>query len=115
MVDGGIKVGDTTLQILAEKDPAQLPWKDLGVDVVVESTGFFTDATKAKAHIDGGAKKVIISAPASNEDVTIVMGVNHTRLRRRTRTTSSPTRPARRTASARWPRCCTRRSGSPRA
>jgi glyceraldehyde 3-phosphate dehydrogenase (phosphorylating) len=78
VVDDGIKVGDTTLQILAEKDPAQLPWKDLGVDVVVESTGFFTDATKAKAHIDGGAKKVIISAPASNEDVTIVMGVNHT-------------------------------------
>jgi len=78
VVDGGIKVGETTLQILAEKDPAQLPWKDLGVDVVVESTGFFTDATKAKAHIDGGAKKVIISAPASNEDVTIVMGVNHT-------------------------------------
>jgi glyceraldehyde 3-phosphate dehydrogenase len=78
VVDGGIKVGGTTLQILAEKDPAQLPWKDLGVDVVVESTGFFTDATKAKAHIDGGAKKVIISAPASNEDVTIVMGVNHT-------------------------------------
>ena len=60
------------------RDPAELPWKDLGVDVVVESTGFFTDATKAKAHIDGGAKKVIISAPAKNEDVTIVMGVNHT-------------------------------------
>ena len=77
VVDGGIKVGDKTLQILAEKDPAQLPWKDLGVDVVVESTGFFTDATAAKAHIDGGAKKVIISAPAKNEDVTIVMGVNH--------------------------------------
>jgi glyceraldehyde 3-phosphate dehydrogenase len=78
VVDGGIRVGDQTLQIFAEKDPAQLPWKDLGVDVVVESTGFFTDATKAKAHIDGGAKKVIISAPAKNEDVTIVMGVNHT-------------------------------------
>jgi glyceraldehyde 3-phosphate dehydrogenase len=77
VVDGGIKVGDKTLKILAEKDPAQLPWGDLGVDVVVESTGFFTDATKAKAHIDGGAKKVIISAPAKNEDVTIVMGVNH--------------------------------------
>ncbi|HET9829139.1 MAG TPA: type I glyceraldehyde-3-phosphate dehydrogenase, partial [Nocardioidaceae bacterium] len=73
-----IQVGGQTLKILAERDPAQLPWKDLGVDVVVESTGFFTDATKAKAHIDGGAKKVIISAPASNEDVTIVMGVNHT-------------------------------------
>jgi glyceraldehyde 3-phosphate dehydrogenase len=78
VVDDGIKVGDTTLKILAEKDPAQLPWKDLGVDVVVESTGFFTDATAAKAHLDGGAKKVIISAPAKNEDVTIVMGVNHT-------------------------------------
>ncbi|MGN6128929.1 MAG: glyceraldehyde 3-phosphate dehydrogenase NAD-binding domain-containing protein, partial [Nocardioidaceae bacterium] len=70
VTDGGIKVGDKTLQILAEKDPAQLPWKDLNVDVVVESTGFFTDATKAKAHLDGGAKKVIISAPAKNEDVT---------------------------------------------
>jgi glyceraldehyde 3-phosphate dehydrogenase len=78
VVDDGIQVGGQTLKILAERDPAQLPWKDLGVDVVVESTGFFTDATKAKAHIDGGAKKVIISAPASNEDVTIVMGVNHT-------------------------------------
>ena len=78
VVDEGIQVGGTTLKILAEKDPAQLPWKDLGVDVVVESTGFFTDATAAKAHLDGGAKKVIISAPAKNEDVTIVMGVNHT-------------------------------------
>ncbi len=78
VVDGGIKVGDKTLRILAEKDPAQLPWKDLGVDVVVESTGFFTDANAARAHVDGGAKKVIISAPAKNEDVTIVMGVNHT-------------------------------------
>ena len=77
-VDGDtIKVGQRSLKILAEKDPAQLPWKDLNVDVVVESTGFFTDATKAKAHIDGGAKKVIISAPAKNEDVTVVMGVNH--------------------------------------
>jgi len=61
---------------LAERDPAALPWKELGADVVIESTGIFTDATKAKAHIDGGAKKVIISAPAKNEDVTIVLGVN---------------------------------------
>jgi len=76
VVDDGIKVGGNTLKILAEKDPAQLPWKDLGVDVVVESTGFFTDATKAKGHIDGGAKKVIISAPAKNEDFTVVLGVN---------------------------------------
>src|SRR4051812_22915480 len=76
VVDDGIKVGGSTLKILAEKDPAQLPWKDLGVDVVVESTGFFTDATAAKAHLEGGAKKVIISAPAKNEDFTVVMGVN---------------------------------------
>src|SRR4051795_2460769 len=57
VVDGGIQVGSSKLTILAERGPAQLPWKHLGVDVVVESTGFFTDATKAKAHIDGGAKK----------------------------------------------------------
>jgi glyceraldehyde 3-phosphate dehydrogenase len=72
-----IKVGDQTITAFAERDPANLKWADLDVDVVVESTGFFTDATKAKAHIDAGAKKVIISAPASNEDITIVMGVNH--------------------------------------
>jgi glyceraldehyde 3-phosphate dehydrogenase len=72
-----ITVGGHTLKVFAEKDPGKLPWADLGVDVVIESTGFFTDATKAKAHIDGGAKKVIISAPAKNEDVTVVMGVNH--------------------------------------
>ena len=77
VVDGGIKVGDKTITIFAERDPASLKWGDVGADVVVESTGFFTDATKAKAHLAGGAKKVIISAPASNEDVTIVMGVNH--------------------------------------
>jgi len=79
VTDEGIAYGDRTLKILAERDPGALPWKDLGVDVVVESTGFFTDATKARAHVDaGGAKKVIISAPAKNEDFTVVMGVNHT-------------------------------------
>ncbi|SDR94579.1 glyceraldehyde 3-phosphate dehydrogenase [Nocardioides scoriae] len=72
-----IKVGDQLIAVSAERDPANLSWGELGVDVVVESTGFFTDATKAKAHVDAGAKKVIISAPASNEDITIVMGVNH--------------------------------------
>ncbi len=73
-----IVVGDASIAALAERDPAKLPWKDLGVDLVVESTGFFTDANQARAHIDsGGAKKVIISAPATNNDVTIVMGVNH--------------------------------------
>ncbi|HJQ42897.1 MAG TPA: type I glyceraldehyde-3-phosphate dehydrogenase [Jatrophihabitantaceae bacterium] len=76
-VDGGIRVGDRVIKILAERDPANLPWGDLGVDVVVESTGFFTKAADARKHVDsGGAKKVIISAPASDEDVTIVMGVN---------------------------------------
>ena len=72
----GIIVNGKKIKFFAEKDPAQLPWNDLGVEVVVESTGFFTDATKAHAHIDAGAKKVIISAPASNEDKTIVLGVN---------------------------------------
>jgi len=73
-----IEVGGTSVTVLAERDPGALPWKDLGVDVVIESTGFFTDAEKARAHIAGGAKKVIISAPAKGEDVTVVMGVNHT-------------------------------------
>jgi glyceraldehyde 3-phosphate dehydrogenase len=71
-----IRVGDKSIKILAEKDPALLPWGDLGVDIVVESTGRFTNAKQAAAHIEGGAKKVIISAPAKEEDITIVMGVN---------------------------------------
>ena len=72
-----ITVGGHSFKAFAERDPSALKWGDLGADVVVESTGFFTDATKAKVHADNGAKKVIISAPAKNEDVTIVMGVNH--------------------------------------
>jgi glyceraldehyde 3-phosphate dehydrogenase len=75
-VDGGIQVNGKLVKVLAEKDPASLPWKDMGVDIVVESTGRFTEKDKAMAHIKAGAKKVIISAPAKNEDVTIVMGVN---------------------------------------
>jgi glyceraldehyde 3-phosphate dehydrogenase len=76
-VGDGIKVGGATLKVLAERDPAALPWADLGVDVVVESTGFFTKAEDARKHVDaGGAKKVIISAPATGDDLTIVMGVN---------------------------------------
>jgi len=74
--DGAFFVNGREVKVLAQRDPAMLPWGELGVDVVVESTGFFTDALKAHAHIDAGAKKVIISAPASNEDITIVMGVN---------------------------------------
>ncbi len=75
--DTSINVGDQEIAAFAERDPSNLKWGDIGADVVVESTGFFTDATKAHAHIDAGAKKVIISAPASNDDITIVMGVNH--------------------------------------
>jgi glyceraldehyde 3-phosphate dehydrogenase len=71
-----ISVGGHTFKAFAERDPANLPWGDLGADVVIESTGFFTDATKAKVHVANGAKKVIISAPASNEDITIVLGAN---------------------------------------
>ncbi|MBE0475946.1 MAG: type I glyceraldehyde-3-phosphate dehydrogenase [Coriobacteriia bacterium] len=75
--DSAFSVGGREVKVLAERDPGALPWADLGVDVVVESTGLFTDATKARAHIDsGGARKVIISAPAKNEDITVVLGVN---------------------------------------
>jgi glyceraldehyde 3-phosphate dehydrogenase len=76
-VGDAIEIDGRTLKILAERDPAKLPWRALGVDVVVESTGIFTDAAKARAHIDGGgAKKVLISAPAKGEDITLVLGVN---------------------------------------
>src|SRR3954464_3175100 len=74
--DGKISVGGQELQLLSERDPAQLPWGDLGVDVVIESTGFFTDRDGAAKHLDGGARKVIISAPAKGPDVTLVLGVN---------------------------------------
>ncbi|MGI8486888.1 MAG: type I glyceraldehyde-3-phosphate dehydrogenase [Thermomicrobiales bacterium] len=74
--DEGILVNGKLIKVLAEREPANLPWKDLGVDLVIESTGRFTDAEHAKAHIDAGAKKVIISAPAKGEDITIVLGVN---------------------------------------
>jgi glyceraldehyde 3-phosphate dehydrogenase len=72
----GISVDGDEIRVFAEKDPAALPWKDLGVDIVLESTGRFTNAPDAAKHITGGAKKVIISAPAKGEDITIVMGVN---------------------------------------
>jgi glyceraldehyde 3-phosphate dehydrogenase len=82
--DGSVSAGDATLSIdrqsirvFAERDPGKIPWRDLGVEIVIESTGLFTDAAKARAHIDGGgAKKVIISSPAKGEDITIVLGVN---------------------------------------
>lgn len=74
--DEDITVNGKSFKVFAERDPAKLPWGDLGVDVVIESTGLFTDAAKAKVHADNGAKKVIISAPAKGEDITLVMGVN---------------------------------------
>ena len=73
----GIKVDGKVIKVLAEKDPAKLPWKDLGVDLVLESTGRFTERDKAATHLAAGAKKVVISAPAKGEDITIVYGVNH--------------------------------------
>lgn len=73
---GLITVGGTPIKILAERDPASLPWKELGADIVIESTGFFTNAEDAQKHLNAGAKKVIISAPAKGEDITIVLGVN---------------------------------------
>ncbi len=74
--ENSIVVDGKEIKVLAERDPAKIPWRDWGVDIVIESTGLFTDATKAAAHLEGGAKKVIISAPARNEDITIVLGVN---------------------------------------
>jgi glyceraldehyde 3-phosphate dehydrogenase len=74
--DEGITVGDATIKVISERDPAALPWGELGVDIVIESTGRFTKADDARKHIEAGAKKVIISAPAKGEDITIVMGVN---------------------------------------
>jgi len=75
--DDAIVVGGKEIRAFAERDPSALKWGEIGADIVIESTGFFTDATKAAGHLGAGAKKVIISAPASNEDITVVMGVNH--------------------------------------
>jgi glyceraldehyde 3-phosphate dehydrogenase len=77
--EGALVVDGDTMKVLSEKDPAKLPWKDLGVDVVLESTGRFTDRDQAALHLQAGARKVIISAPAKKEDITVVYGVNHTK------------------------------------
>lgn len=74
--DGFIKIADHKIEVLSERDPEKLPWKELGVDIVIESTGFFTDREGAEKHLKAGAKKVIISAPAENPDITLVLGVN---------------------------------------
>jgi glyceraldehyde 3-phosphate dehydrogenase len=75
--DSAIVIDGDRIRVFAEKDPANIPWGDVGADIVIESTGVFTDAEKARAHLKGGAKRVIITAPATNEDATLVMGVNH--------------------------------------
>lgn len=77
--DGQILIDGQPIQVFAERDPGAIPWRDVGVELVVESTGLFTDAHKARAHLEAGAKRVIISAPARNEDITIVLGVNEDR------------------------------------
>ena len=74
--EDSIIVDDKEVKVLSERNPGNIPWQDYGIDIVIESTGLFTDATKAAAHLEGGAKKVLISAPARNEDITIVLGVN---------------------------------------
>ena len=110
-----IRVGDKSIKILAEHDPAKLPWRDLGVDIVIESTGRFTTGPAAGRTSQAGAKKVIISAPAKDEDITIVMGVNddtydpakHTHHLQRLLHHELP--------GARWPRCCRTTSASSRA
>ncbi len=92
--EGGMSVGDQFIQVLAERDPANLPWGELDIDVVIESTGRFTTRDAAAVHLSAGAKKVIISAPAGDADATFV-------------STSSPTPRARPTASCPWSRCST--------
>ena len=96
--EGAISIDGKEIKILAERDPAKLPWKQLGADIVIESTGHFTDAEKAKAHMTGGAKKVVISAPAKGEDITICM-VSTSPSTMRQNTIFSQTRPARRIVS----------------
>jgi glyceraldehyde 3-phosphate dehydrogenase len=77
LTDDGLRVDGDDLKVFAERDPANLPWKELGVDIVIEATGIFRDRASASKHLDAGARKVIITAPAKNEDVTVVLGVNH--------------------------------------
>ena len=101
-----IFVDGKPIKVLAIKDPKDLPWKELEVDIVIESTGRFTDREGAGKHLAAGAKHVIISAPAKDPDVTIVLGVNDAGLRSENRTTSSPTPPARPIVWLPWQKFC---------
>ena len=108
MVDGD------ELRVLAERDPANLPWKELGAEIVIESTGLFTDREKAAKHLEAGAQKVVISAPAKGEDLTVVLGVNDDMYDPAHAPRDLERVAARRTAWRRWPRCSTTRSASSR-
>ena len=111
--DTGFSVDGKEIRVLAERDPAALPWGELGADVVIESTGLFTDRENAAKHLEAGAKKVVISAPATNPDATVVLGVNFDEAYDRGQPPGrSPTPRARPTAWPRSPRCCTTPSGS---
>ena len=112
--DGFISVAGKRIKVSAVKDPAMLPWKELSVDLVVESTGLFTKRPEAEKHLQAGAKKVLISAPATDPDVTIVLGVNDGSTIPRS-TISSPTPPAPPTVSRPWLRSCTMNSRSSKA
>jgi glyceraldehyde 3-phosphate dehydrogenase len=103
-------VGRGWMKVTAERDPSKLPWKDLGVDIALECTGLFTDKAKASAHLAAGAKKVLISAPSADADLTVVYGVNSNKLEQSHTVVLTPL--ARRTAWRRSPMCCTRPSAS---
>ena len=99
--------------MLAERDPGALPWGELGADVVIESTGLFTDRENAAKHLEAGAKKVVISAPATNPDTTVVLGVNFAEAYDREQARGDLQRVVHdQLPGARWPRSCTRRSAS---
>ena len=111
----GITVDGDELQVLSVRNPAELPWGDLGVDVVIESTGIFTKRDRPPRHLEAGAPLVIVSAPCDGADATFVYGVNHKDFDPKHAQGRSPTPAAPRTASCRWSRCSTTRSASSRA
>jgi glyceraldehyde 3-phosphate dehydrogenase len=105
--ENGLEIDGKRVRIVAEKDPAKLPWKELGVDAVVESTGIFTKRADAEKHLAAGARRVMISAPATDPDFTIVPGVNHTELDLEKHKIISVASCTTNCLAARWPRCCT--------
>ena len=109
--EGVMKIDGQSIAVLNQKEPARLPWKQLGVDIVIEATGVFTDGAQVRAHLEAGAKKAIITAPATNEDITLVLGVNDSPYNPR-KHQSSPTLRARPIVSRRWQKCCTTPSAS---